>query len=104
MGMKATTIARRTLGAAAVVLAASSCLAHGDAAAEVETLSVDTALALALEHSRLIDVAELDVERADQTLSASKTWRLPSLDLQVLGGKTLTPIRTTYPEGAFGSF
>ncbi len=88
-----------TRAAIALVLAASA--AH---AAEADLLTLEDAVAHALAHSRRVGVAALGVERAEKTLAAARTRRLPSLELQARAGTTLNAIRVTFPEGAFGTF
>jgi outer membrane protein TolC len=67
-------------------------------------LTLEQAVALALENNRSIRNAALQVERSDQNVGAAKARRWPSLDLQVLGGTTVAPIRMGFPTGAFGDF
>jgi outer membrane protein TolC len=69
-----------------------------------EVLTLEQALALARENNRSIRNAALQVERSQSNVEAAKARRWPSLDLQVLGGKTIAPVRFTFPAGSFGSF
>jgi outer membrane protein len=73
-------------------------------AAEPDVLTLEEAVAHALANSRRVGIAAMGVERAERTLAAARTKRLPSLDLQARAGTTLNAIRVTFPEGAFGSF
>src|SRR5262245_28731630 len=68
--------------------------AYGETPAEAvaEILTVDEAVALALQSNRGVAVAAMNVDRAEQRVEAAKTKRLPSLDLQVVGGTTLNTI------------
>ncbi len=90
-------------------LVLSSLAAAAPAAAETapeirEVLTLDAAVALALENNRGVGMAAIAVERAERKVEAARTHRLPSLELQAMAGTTLTPISVTYPAGAFGSF
>ncbi len=49
------------------------------APASGESLTLDQAIALALRDNHAMKIAKLDVERADEDISAAKTYRLPSL-------------------------
>ena len=49
------------------------------ARSEAETLTLDHAIALALENNHAIRIARLELERSDDEISAAKTFRLPSL-------------------------
>src|SRR5882757_10782924 len=44
-----------------------------------ESLTLDQAIALALHDNHAMKIARLEVERADEDISAAKTYRLPSL-------------------------
>jgi outer membrane protein TolC len=70
----------------------------------VEVLTLDQAVALALKSNRSIRSAALQVERSEEKVGAAKAQRMPALSLQALAGRVVTPIRLTFPEGAFGDF
>jgi outer membrane protein TolC len=70
----------------------------------VEVLTLDQAVALALKSNRSIRSAALQVERSEEKVGAAKAQRMPALSLQALVGRVVTPIRLTFPEGAFGDF
>src|SRR5258706_6565414 len=53
--------------------------AQQSAPASGESLTLDQAIALALHDNHAIKIAKLEVERADEDISAAKTYRLPSL-------------------------
>jgi outer membrane protein TolC len=72
--------------------------------ASSQTLHLDEAVRLALEHNRSVSVAALGVQRADQNVAAAKTRRYPNLDIQATAGSTLSTIRVSYPAGAFGEY
>ncbi len=69
-----------------------------------EVLTLDQALALALQSNRAIGNAALQVERSDQKVGAAKARRWPQIDLHVLAGRTVSPVRFTFPAGSFGTF
>lgn len=98
---------RRTVTRGLSVLAAlnlAAAAAGGDAGPAPDTLTLDDAVRLALEHNRSVSVATLQVERAEQKVAAARTRRWPNLELQATAGSTLNTIRVSYPGGAFGTY
>lgn len=93
---------RGMLTSGALLLALTAAAAAQDAPPEVLTL--ERAVALALENNRSVAVAALGVERAERKLAAARTKRLPSLQLEGLAGTTLNTIRIEFPTGAFGDY
>jgi outer membrane protein TolC len=71
--------------------------------AQPSILTLDEAVALAVENNRRVAVAALEVEKAERRLEATRTQRYPSLDLQTLAGTTLNTIAMTFPAGSFGA-
>ncbi len=69
-----------------------------------ETLSLDAAVAAALEHNRLVQSAALDVGRADDRLAGAKAQRWPTLSVTVLGSHLFTPIEFVFKKGSIGDF
>jgi outer membrane protein TolC len=69
-----------------------------------EVLTVDDAVAQALQNNRRVAMAAMSVDRAEARVGASRTHRLPVLDLQANGGTTLNGLHMTFPGGAFGTF
>jgi outer membrane protein TolC len=53
--------------------------AQQSAPASGESLTLDQAIALALHDNHAMKIAKLEVERADEDISAAKTYRLPAL-------------------------
>ncbi len=93
---------RKTL---AFLLAAFPPLASGQEPPPVaEVLTLDQAVALAVKNNRSIQSAALQVRRSEEKVGAAKADRLPVLSFQALAGRVVTPIRLTFPEGAFGNF
>jgi outer membrane protein TolC len=72
--------------------------------AEAEVLTLEAALALAIESNRSLGVAALEVKRAEQRVAAARTRRFPTLNMEVTAGTTLNTIRVHFPAGAFGAF
>jgi outer membrane protein TolC len=89
--------------AAAVRVVLSGLLAIA-ATAESQTLSIDEAVAIAMDKNRTVQSAALDVDRAKEETAATKTTRLPQFQVYVLGGATLSPISFTIPRGALGVY
>ncbi len=54
-----------------------------------ETLTLDQAVAAALEHNANVANAKLEVEKAQTRVAAAKTHRLPSMELGIIGGEAL---------------
>jgi outer membrane protein TolC len=54
------------------------------APSSAETLTLDQALTLALRNDRAVKIAQLAVARADEDISAAKTFRLPALHTHAL--------------------
>jgi outer membrane protein TolC len=96
------TKALRTAAVASLVSLAGTAATAETGTADVLTL--DEAVALALQNNRGVGVAAAQVQRAERKVEAARTRRLPSVEVQALAGTTVTPIRTSFPEGAFGSY
>jgi len=69
-----------------------------------ETLTVDQTVRYALQHNPSLRMAELDVEKAGDNLSAFRTRRLPSIKGNVLAGQLLTQPTVTFSPGVFGTY
>src|SRR6266705_1572961 len=67
------------LGLLLLLLVLGVVQAQQAAPASGESLTLDQAIALALRDNHSMKIAKLDVERADEDISAAKTYRLPSL-------------------------
>jgi outer membrane protein len=90
---------------ACVLLVVSiAAVASAEERAPTELLTLEQALKLAREGNRSIRNAALQVERSQSRIGAARARRWPSLDLQVMGGKTIAPVRFTFAEGSFGRF
>ncbi len=69
---------------------------------QVEILTLDRALSLALESNRDLKSAHLEVAKAEDRLAAYKTHRLPVLKWSTLGMQRVTPLYFSFPANAFG--
>jgi outer membrane protein len=69
-----------------------------------ETLTVDQAVRYALEKNPTLRTAELEVDKAEDDVSAFRTRRLPSIKGNVLGGQLLTKPSVTFDRGVFGTY
>src|SRR5262245_5999387 len=96
-------VVRRIVRVAFVLAVAASASAETGAPTP-GVLTLDDAIALALKNNRSVVIANLRVEQSEQRVAAARTRRLPNLELQAMAGTTLTPIRITFPAGAFGTF
>src|SRR5713101_6726192 len=67
------------LGLLLLLLVRGVVQAQQSAPASGESLTLDQAIALALRENHTMKIAKLEVERADEDISAAKTYRLPSL-------------------------
>ena len=73
-------------------------------AAQGEELTLKAALQLALANNRQVQVALLNVEKADAQLEVSRLRRLPKFELEATASQLLTPVGFSFPRGAFGEF
>jgi outer membrane protein TolC len=55
-----------------------------------EQLTLDQAIAAALEHNAGVRNARLEVEKAQTRVAAAKTHRLPSFEVGMIGGEMLS--------------
>src|SRR4029077_4505495 len=69
----------RALGLLAPLLFWVAAQAQEPAPPSGESLTLDQAIALALHDNHAMKIARLEVERADEDISAARTYRLPSL-------------------------
>ncbi len=67
-------------------------------------LTLREATGIAIESSRLVKIAALDLGKAESELAALKTRRLPVFDVKVLGGSLVTPMDLVFKTGVFGTF
>jgi outer membrane protein TolC len=92
------------LAVALVLLAMVLPVAGEEGGAAVEELSLEQALTLALQNNAAVASATLQIQRAEKELEASKTRRLPVLELQATGTQLLSTPEVAFPAGAFGTY
>lgn len=68
-----------------------------------ETLTLEKALELARTHNWSVKNAALEVTKAQDTVAAAKTKRLPALDFSVYGAHHLTEEGYTFKQGSLGT-
>jgi outer membrane protein len=78
--------------------------AQETASASGETLTLDQAIDLALRNNHSVKIAQLGVARADEDISAAKTFRLPSLRTHVLVSGNLAKNELNVPNPATNLF
>lgn len=71
---------------------------------DVDVLTIDQAVALALAGNAQVENAELAVEKAEHAVGAARTRRLPTVDIEVLGAQQLTPVDFTIKRGDLGTY
>jgi outer membrane protein TolC len=88
-------------------------LAAGPAAADAQTpeappvrevLTLEDALATALSSNRQVASTQLEVAKAGDRLAQTKTYRLPTLDVEFQGGGLLKPVEIRIPAGTLGTY
>jgi outer membrane protein len=67
-------------------------------------LTIEDAVALALEGNREVQAAALDVFRTKEESAALKTTRLPQFQIYALSGELLRQVSFTVPQGSLGSY
>ncbi|HXT27969.1 MAG TPA: TolC family protein [Vicinamibacterales bacterium] len=92
----------RLVAVLCALLVPASAIAQPSASGDVLTLKA--ALQLALAHNRQVQVALLNVEKADAQLEVSRLRRLPKFELEATASQLLTPVGFSFPRGAFGEF
>jgi outer membrane protein TolC len=70
------------------------------AASAAERLTVDQAVAAALAHNASVASARLEVEKAQTRIDAARTKRLPSLNVDAMGGEALSNLSIEVRDGA----
>src|SRR5215471_17365270 len=67
-------------------------------------LTLDQAVALALQNNRQVHNAALEVGKKTDQVAAARTQLLPAFNVYVLESYLLTPVDFTFKQGAFGTF
>jgi len=94
----------RHLSLIVVLVVPAFALAEGRPPSQTEALTLEQAVALALEGNRTVRNAELEVSKADDRLAAAKTHRLPSLNFNAFSSLLLQRIDFLFKQGDFGTF
>jgi len=74
------------------------------AAPQDDLMTLDQAIALALQNNRAIKNAQLEVNKAGDQVAATRTRRLPSFSSYTLGSRQLSHADLRFDRGAFGVF
>ncbi|HEY1251214.1 MAG TPA: TolC family protein [Thermoanaerobaculia bacterium] len=69
-----------------------------------ETLTLENALSMAFGSNRQLASEQLEVAKAGDRLAQTKSYRLPSLDVEFQGGGLLKPVEIRIPEGTLGTY
>jgi outer membrane protein TolC len=69
-----------------------------------ETLTLQQAVDLALQHNRLVNHEKLEVEKAADRLAATSTRRLPQFNISLLELQWINPPKFRFGRGVFGVF
>src|SRR5262245_29809100 len=75
-----------------------------DPASPTKVLTLEQAVALALENNRSIKSAELEVSKQEDSFAIARTRRLPKFDATVFGSMLLSKVDFTFNKGDFGTF
>ncbi len=67
-------------------------------------LTLDEAVALALQHNRLVKNSVLEAQKYDFQVSTARSRRKPQFQFSMLGGELLHPFDFTFPAGSFGTY
>src|SRR5262245_22883766 len=70
----------------------------------MQLLTLEQAVALALENNRAVKNAELEVSKQEDSLAIARTKRLPKIDASVFGSMLLSKVDFTFKKGDFGTF
>src|SRR5262245_35650259 len=71
--------------------------------AQVEELTLEQAVALALRENRQVRVASLELDKFTDRLAAAKTHRLPQIHLSVLAFELLESLNFDFMKGDLGT-
>ena len=96
--------ARPLLGLLLLILIRSPVHAQQSAATSAESLTLEQAIDLALRDNHAMKISKLEVEKADENISAAKTYRLPSLHAYTLFSGNLADNKLEVPNPAANLF
>lgn len=89
-------------GALSACLCANSLAGQETASANLEVLTLERAVAQALENNRSIKISSQMVFQANAQIQAVRTQRYPQFNVQLIGSYLLTPVTVNFPSGVFG--
>ena len=87
-----------------LILIRSPVQAQQSAPPYAESLTLDQAIALALRDNHAMKIAQLEVDKADENISAAKTYRLPSLHAYTLVSGNLADNKLEVPNPSANLF
>jgi outer membrane protein TolC len=67
-------------------------------------LTLDEAIQIATSQNREVKISEIDVTKAKEEVTQTRTNYFPTLNANVLAGSLLQPINFTVPAGTFGTY
>src|SRR6185369_5321496 len=73
-------------------------------AAHAATLTLEEAVAIALEHNRAVSNSALDIAKAQDRLAANRTRLFPSFSVSALGAQQLRSFEFTLEKGVLGNY
>ena len=73
-------------------------------ASSAETLTLDQAVAIAIEHNRTLRNSALDARKAQDKLQASRTRQFPNMSIYALGAQQLKSFDFTLTKGVLGDY
>ena len=94
----------KVIGLLLLLLFRAPLQAQQSAPPSAESLTLDQAIALALRDNHAMKIAQLEVGKADENISAAKTFRLPSLHAYTLVSKNLANNEIDVPNPATNLF
>src|SRR6476661_6406388 len=94
----------RVLGLVLLLFLSAPLQAQQSAPPFTESLTLDQAIALALRDNHAMKIAQLEVDKADESISAAKTFRLPSLHAYTLFSGNLVNNKLEVPNPSANLF
>src|SRR5689334_17057890 len=95
---------RKVIGLVLLLFLRASLQAQQSAPPYAESLTLDQAIALALRDNHAMKIAHLEVDKADENISAAKTFRLPSLHAYTLVSGNLADNKLEVPNPSANLF
>jgi len=87
---------------AGTALMAGVLLRGEDTSADAPVLSLSRAVEIALENNRPVQIAKLDITKANWEVAQTKTKRFPAISTYLFASGNLTSPKFTFPAGSFG--